>query len=69
MAGTELRYASGVGHGYSSPKYAQKTLNWDFHRWGRKKKKKEKKKEKGGGRGVEKEKRYNIVIFQTDVID
>lgn len=64
MAGTELRYASGVGHGCSSPKYAQKTLNWDSHRVreGEKEENKTKKKTK-------KEKRDNIVIFQTDVID
>lgn len=53
MAGRELRYASGVGHDYSSPKYAQKSLTWESH---------------GAGRGEERKKKGNLVIFQADVI-
>lgn len=68
MSGGELRWASGVGHDYSSPEYAQKTLTWDSCGQGEGgtwrvgvggKKKKETKKEKID----------NLVIFQTGVIE
>lgn len=40
MARTELRYAPGVGHDNSNPKYAQKNLTWGSHGGARRERKK-----------------------------